>query len=420
MMRHTFSKITRTAAAGCLFLLPVLAHAETAPLVGDSFVNPGSGLNFGGLPTVNIGGASGSQGLLLFDLTQVSGTGSTLAWARLRLFVNTVNTSGAVDLSAANAAWTETSVTGNSGIGAGTSIAPGIAVSTAQAYITVDVTNQVRTWLNGGGNNGFFIAANPGSTDIFFDSKETTSTSHPATLEMVFSGAAGTAGPTGQPGPAGPTGAPGATGITGLTGATGATGATGPSGATGLSGPSGATGAVGTTGPSGSTGATGTAGAVGATGPLGPPGATGATGAPGANGATGAAGPQGFPGPAGATGATGSSGVAGPAFSNTDSVSPTVLTNGSTISDADTHFVFFVSNASGNATVTLPHANVAGKQIRLMSTNPFNGFTISAAPPSGDGIWDTNFPPALTLLTHQGGMTFASDGAGRWLTLWLN
>jgi hypothetical protein len=82
--------------------------------------------------------------------------------------------------------------------------------------------------------------------------------------------------------------------------------------------------------------------------------------------------------------------------------------------------VFLVNNSSGNATVTLPHANVAGKQIRLQATSPYDGFTISAVPPSGDGIWDTAFPPALTILTHQGGMTFVSDGAGRWLALWLN
>ena len=88
MKNNKFSNPLQLAAIGCALLLPVMLSAETAPLVGDAHINPGSALNFGGLPTLNLGGASGSQGLLLFDLSHVSGTGPALAWARLRIYVN--------------------------------------------------------------------------------------------------------------------------------------------------------------------------------------------------------------------------------------------------------------------------------------------------------------------------------------------
>jgi hypothetical protein len=102
-------------------------------------------------------------------------------------------------------------------------------------------------------------------------------------------------------------------------------------------------------------------------------------------------------------------------------VNPTTLPNGAVISDADAHLVFLVDTSAGNATVQLPHANVAGKQIRLQATNPWNGHLMNATPQSGDGIWDTQAgAPALTILTHQSGMTLVSDGGTRWLVLWTN
>ena len=68
---------------------------------------------------------------------------------------------------------------------------------------------------------------------MFLDSKESVSTSHPASLNILWRGPAGATGATGAPGAVG---ARGATGPTGLTGATGATGATGPAGPSSLSG----------------------------------------------------------------------------------------------------------------------------------------------------------------------------------------
>jgi hypothetical protein len=419
MKNNKFSNPIQLAAIGCALLLPMMLLAETAPLVGDAHINPGNGLNFGALPTVNVGGASGSQGLLLFDLSHVSGTGAALAWARLRVYVNTVTVAGAVDLSAANAPWAESSVSGTSGIAAGALVQAAIALSAPQTFITLDVTNQVRSWLNGAPNNGFFVAASGGTT-IVFDSKESTSTSHPATLEVVFSGAPGL---TGAVGPTGPTGAAGTTGLAGATGPTGPTGAVGPTGASGASGAAGlqgAVGATGATGPAGDPGPAGATGGGGLTGAQGPRGATGPAGPTGAAGATGAAGGPGLPGVQGSAGPAGAAGAQGAGFSNADSVDATTLASGSTISGASTSLVFFVNNAGGAATITLPPASSgAGKQIRLQATNPDNGNSITVVPQGGDKIFSVaQDPPGELSLLHVAGMTLASDGVNRSLVLW--
>ena len=422
MMRHRFFNTARYAAACCVFLLPAMSWAQTAPLAGDTYINPGSALKYGNATSVAVGGASASQGLLLFDASGLPGPGSSVAWARLRLYVGRVATGGAVDIALASAPWAEATVSGVGGPSAGATVQSGIPIAST-GWVTVDVTSQVAAWLSGSPNNGFIISANPASTEIYIDSKESITTSHPATLEVVFSGAAGALGLPGLPGATGSTGTPGAVGAPGPTGSTGAQGPSGVAGAVGVSGPTGPVGATGASGAAGAQGPTGAVGAAGATGPVGPTGATGATGATGPTGATGAAGPTGVAGATGLTGNTGSAGPAGPAFSNTDSVT-TLPVGGGTIADTDTHFVFLVDNSSVTPTIYLPHANLAskGKQIRLQATVPNNGHLLTVVVQGSDGIWDTQFgDPAITTdNTHQGSVTYASDGAGRWLVLWNN
>src|SRR4051812_23713790 len=119
MMRHRTSNNLRLIAAGCLFLLPVMSWAQSGTLAGDASIVPGNASNFGGLTTINVGGASGSQGLLLFDLANLAPAGSSVAWARLRFYVGSVSVPGAIDISAASAPWTESTVSGVGGPVAG-------------------------------------------------------------------------------------------------------------------------------------------------------------------------------------------------------------------------------------------------------------------------------------------------------------
>ena len=282
-------------------------------------MNPGVGTNFGTATTLNVGGAANSQALAQFDLGSLpSGvTASQVAKATFALFVNKLAAAGTINISVANGPWSELTVSGTAGPVAAAAVASGISVTSAGNYIYVDATAAVQNWLNGSAtNSGFIITPAGGGVNALFDSKESSTTSHPATLTIVLTnyGPTGATGATGSNGTNGSTGATGATGATGVgtTGATGATGATGV-GTTGATGATGATG-VGTTGATGATGATGvgTTGATGATGAtgVGTTGATGATGATGVGttGATGATGATGV-GTTGATGATGATGV---------------------------------------------------------------------------------------------------------------
>jgi Collagen triple helix repeat (20 copies) len=259
-----------------LALMPLAEMAQSVPLAQDSYVVPGSATNYGSATTMNVGGPNGAQALAQFDLTALpSGTTSAqIAKATLTLFLNKLGAAGAVNISVANGAWTETGVNGNNAPVPGLAVASGVSASAASEYITIDATAAVQAWLSGTTNSGFIITPNDGGVNVAFDTKESATTSHPATLTILPMSS-------------------GARGATGPTGATGAVGATGPAGATGATG-------------TGTIGATGAAGAAGTTGPA------GATGARGATGATGLAGLNGSPGSAGPTGATGAVGPAGP------------------------------------------------------------------------------------------------------------
>jgi Collagen triple helix repeat (20 copies) len=317
-------KGSRTFVLGCAVIAVFQSPAwtATAPLVGDASFAPGSAAHLGSIVTVDVGGPTAYQGLLQFDLTRLppGTTGSSVSSAILRVFVTRVVTAGAMDVYAANGPWSEATVTGTGGAPTpGNLVANSVGVSVANSYIEIPVTAQVQAWINGAVNYGFLLQANPAATAVFFDSKESTSTSHPAVLEIELLGQQGSAGSAGPAGPTGPTGATGSIGATGPAGAVGSagpagtvTGPTGPTGSAGAAGPTGSAGPAGGTGPTGPTGpagATGLQGPTGATGSAGPGGATGSTGSAGPQGATGA---QGSTGTAGSTGPTGPTGAAGP------------------------------------------------------------------------------------------------------------
>ena len=259
--------------AALTFLQPAV-WSQTVPLIGDTFIQPGSGINVGGTVTVNVGGATGFQGLFQFDLSKLP-TGTTAAnvsSASLRLFVNKVGAAGPINIYTATTSWSELTVNGLPGAPLpGSLVAGPINVSVAGAYLYIPITGQVQSWLNGAPNNGLLIQAAQTTTSLFFDSKESTSTSHPAVVEVVLTAPAGASGAPGLPGLQGPAGPTGPNGPTGPKGDTGSAGSTGSGGPAGLRGP---TGPIGPTGPGGSPGSTGSGGPVGlpgAIGPTGPP-----------------------------------------------------------------------------------------------------------------------------------------------------
>ena len=269
------NKVIRPVLFG-LAVLPMAALAQTLPLTQDSFVvtNPANGANYGNTTTINVGGPVASQALVQFDLSSLPAgtTAANVAKATLTLFVNYVGAAGTINFSVANGVWTESTVSGNTGPSPAAAVASGISVTKAGSYVTVDATAAVQAWLNGTTNSGFIVTPNDGTVSIAFDSKESTTTSHPAGLTVALT----SSGPTGATGPTGVTGATGATGTTGFTGPTGPAGSTGATGAAGVTGATGA-GTAGVNGGTGATGAMGTAGATGATGPTGAAGTAGNT-----------------------------------------------------------------------------------------------------------------------------------------------
>ena len=232
------------ALFGGIAIIPATALAQNVPLTQDTYVAPGSAVNYGAASTINTGGPAGNQALLQFDLSTLpDGTSaSNIAKATLVLFVNKLGAPGTVNISVANGSWTEN---GLSGVGAvpvpSAAIASGVAINAAGSYIYVDATAAVQAWLSGTNNNGIIITPG-GGVNVAFDSKESSTTSHPATLIAMLSqtGPAGPTGPQGPAGPVGPTGDPGAIGPAGPTGPAGVSTVYFTSNLTGFTIPSGA------------------------------------------------------------------------------------------------------------------------------------------------------------------------------------
>ena len=210
--------------------LPLQASAAQAPASADAHINSALPSNSGNLPTLNVGGTYSS--LVQFDFSALpAGTsGSSVAKATLFLWVNKVGTPGAIDIRTATSAWSEAAVTYATQPTLG-GIAHTVPISTAGSYISVDVTADVKNWLDYPGSAlGFALAASTSApaTTAYLDSKENTATGHAAYLDLTLAGSAGSQGPKGDPGMMGPAGLPGSAGVAG------------PMGPAGLAGPAGA------------------------------------------------------------------------------------------------------------------------------------------------------------------------------------
>jgi hypothetical protein len=320
----------KVVVAVWIVLATCAAYATDATVAGDAYVNSASpATNYGGLSNLYVG--NGGTALIQFNLSSLpSGTtASQIGKATLKIYVNRINTSGAVSVQPVTSAWSESSVTFNTIPTLGSAIAT-FTPTASQQFVVIDVTSLVQSWVTTPSSN-YGIALSTSTANIVLDSKENDETSHVAHLDITVT----------SQGPQGPQGATGATGPAGSTGATGPAGPAGPAGATGAQGPpvnfigvfsAGKSYSIGNAvsesgnsyiaiaanvniDPAGDVGS-GTIGTYwalmakkGDTGPIGTTGATGATGAIGAPGPQGQQGPQGPQGPIGDTGAAGAPGV---------------------------------------------------------------------------------------------------------------
>lgn len=224
-MSLTLKALAGLALAASVFF-PLGAHAAQAPASADVHVSSAQPTyNFGALPTLNVGGTSSA--FMQFDFTALplGTTGTGVAKATLFLWVNKVGTAGAIDIRTVTGAWNELSVSYAAQPTVG-GIVHTVPVMGAGNYITVDVTGDVKNWLDYPSSTfGFWLGASTSApnTAVFLDSKENTGTGHAAFLDISFVGAPGPQGPKGDPGfmgftgPAGPQGIQGAQGIPGTT-----------------------------------------------------------------------------------------------------------------------------------------------------------------------------------------------------------
>src|SRR5260370_35146351 len=125
-----------------LALSQAAVWAQSVPLLGDAYIQPGSAINVGGTVTVNVGGVSGFQGLFQFDLGSLppGTTAASVSGASLRLFVNKIGAAGSINVYAATAAWSESTVNGLAGGPApGAVVAGPLGRSVASTYTSIPV-----------------------------------------------------------------------------------------------------------------------------------------------------------------------------------------------------------------------------------------------------------------------------------------
>ena len=152
--------------------------------------------NYGAKTTLEVESA-GATTFVRFDLSGIpsSVTGSMVAKATLKIYVSTVTTAGSFNVDLVTSAWKESTITANEAPTLGSAIASAIPVTTADKnqYVLVDVTTAAVDWLNGTANDGIAIVPD-GTVSFALNSKETTTTSHPAELDIVLTGPAGPPG----------------------------------------------------------------------------------------------------------------------------------------------------------------------------------------------------------------------------------
>ena len=177
-----FVPLSRRAAVLMLVLfLTAVAYAQITPS-DDAYVNSAAPTtNYGTAATLIVNSAA-DTGFIRFDLTAVPSTytGSQVAKATLKLYVNSVTTAGSFNVDLVNGAWTETTVKYSTEPAIGGTIAASVPLATTSkgTYVEIDITSAVAGWLNEEPNDGIALVANSPLVATF-DSKENTTTSHP-------------------------------------------------------------------------------------------------------------------------------------------------------------------------------------------------------------------------------------------------
>jgi hypothetical protein len=191
MKNMKFARMNRAAwVLAALAVCPL--HAGIGLLQADAYVSSGSPTtNFGAVTVLNVGGSNAS--LIQFDLSmalsQLVGTPvpssdtPVIGRATLKVYANRVTSPGTLNVAPLSSSWTESTVTFNTAPAPG-GVVGSASLSTSAQFVQVDITSLVQSWLNGTvANNGLYLSSPDGGVFVF-DSKEATTTSHQAQLDI--------------------------------------------------------------------------------------------------------------------------------------------------------------------------------------------------------------------------------------------
>ncbi len=163
-------------------------YAQITPS-GDSYTNSADPTtNYGSATLLYVDGATATT-YIQFDLASIP-SGASVSQATLKLYVNAVATAGSFNVDYVNGSWKESKITHNLAPALGSTIVSDVPITAADKnqYILVNVTSAVQAWLSGSEtNDGIALVANSTFT-ASFDSKENTTTSHPAELDIAYTG----------------------------------------------------------------------------------------------------------------------------------------------------------------------------------------------------------------------------------------
>ena len=185
-------------------VLPVLLFAVLGAFASAQITPSDDAYTLTSQPTTNFGAkntleveSAGATAFIRFDLSGIppTVTGSMVAKATLKVYVGTVTTAGSFNIDLVTSTWSESTITASDSPTLGSALASAIPVTKTDKnqYLLVDVTTAAVDWLNGTPNDGLAIVPD-GTVAFTLNSKETTTTSHPAELDIVL---------TGPPGPPG-------------------------------------------------------------------------------------------------------------------------------------------------------------------------------------------------------------------------
>lgn len=236
-------------ALACCALIAPRSFATEGRLLADThvFVTGGDklGKNYGEKKLLELG--PGRQVFIQFDLSPLPAecTDEQIAKATLELSIDKVLSPGTFEVRNLDGEWFEHDVSGDSApeieISDGDPDTQSIVAEDEGRFLSIDVSDLVREWVDGSTNNGFALILGESSPlNVKFDSGEAKDPGIRPRLEIELK----TLGAEGEIGPEGDPGETGEEGPTGPQGAQGPAGANGPTGPTGANGPDGANGAV--------------------------------------------------------------------------------------------------------------------------------------------------------------------------------